>query len=172
MANKTERTIFVIDDDTMQLQMLNDYLSQNYVIKIHQFKTGEEAIANLHLNPDMVILDYHLSLDNSAMNGIEVLKQIKSVNPSSNVIILSGQDKISVAVECMKYGAYDYIVKSESAFARIENALTRIGEHLSTVNQLKIYKLGFRIAIAAIVVISIISIILVKMGFASAKYWA
>jgi hypothetical protein len=72
----------------------------------------------------------------------------------------------------MKHGAYDYIVKSESAFARIENALARIGEHLSTVNQLKIYKLGFRIAIAAIVIISIISIILVKAGMASAKYWA
>jgi DNA-binding NtrC family response regulator len=164
---KQERVIFLVDDDPMQLQMIKDYLDERYEMQLHQYSTGEEALANMHLNPEIVILDYHLmSVNKTAENGVEILKKMKEASPTSAVIMLSGQDKISVAVECMKNGAYDYVVKSESAFMRIENIFNNIGEHMKTVHMLKVYKMGFRILMGAIIFISIAVIIAVKMGWA------
>ncbi len=166
---KQERIIFLVDDDNMQLQMMKDYLDERFEMKLYQYATGEEALANMHLNPEIVILDYHLmSVNKTAENGVEILKKMKNACPTAAVIMLSGQDKISVAVECMKNGAYDYVVKSESAFMRLENIFNNIGEHMKTMHQLKIYKLGFRILIGAIVLIAILAFVAVKMGWASA----
>ena len=166
---KQERVIFIVDDDQMQLQMIKDYLDERFEMQLHQYSTGEEALANMHLNPEIVILDYHLmSVNKTAENGVEILKKMKEASPTAQVIMLSGQDKISVAVECMKNGAYDYVVKSESAFMRIENIFNNIGEHMKTMHLLKIYKLGFRILIGAIVIIAIAVFIAVKMGWATA----
>ncbi len=162
-----DRIIFLVDDDNMQLQMIKDYLDERFEMKLYQYSTGEEALANIHLNPEIVILDYHLmSINKSAENGIEILKKMKEACPTAQVIMLSGQDKISVAVECMKNGAYDYVVKSESAFMRIENIFNNIGEHMKTMHQLKIYKLGFRILIGVILSIVVFSVFAVKMGWA------
>jgi DNA-binding NtrC family response regulator len=69
----------------------------------------------------MIILDFHLNdIDKQAMNGIETLDKIKASNPNIPVVILSSQDKIEVAVRCMHHKALDYIVKSETAFLRIQ----------------------------------------------------
>ncbi|MEY2828734.1 MAG: hypothetical protein RIQ33_592 [Bacteroidota bacterium] len=166
---KQERIIFLVDDDNMQLQMIKDYLDERFEMKLYEYTTGEEAIANMHLNPEIVILDYHLmSVNKSAENGVEILKKMKEICPTTNVIMLSGQDKIAVAVECMKNGAYDYVVKSESAFMRIENIFNNIGEHMKTMHLLKIYKLGFKVLIASIILIIIAAVIAVEMGWATA----
>ena len=82
---------------------------------------------NLSHNPDVIILDYHLDgIDKNAMNGIEILDKIKAFKPDIPVVMLSCQDKIEVAVNCMKHQAFDYIVKSETAFIRLQKAITTI----------------------------------------------
>jgi len=58
------------------------------------------------------------------MNGLETLDKIKAINPNIPVIMLSSQDSIDIAVDCMKHSAYDYIVKSETAFFRLQKAIT------------------------------------------------
>ena len=78
-------------------------------------------------NPDVVVLDYYLnSVDKTAIDGLETLDRIKEINPNIPVIMLSAQDKIEVAVNCMKHQSYDYIVKSETAFIRLQKAITTI----------------------------------------------
>lgn len=110
--------------------MLEIELQQNEDFIIKTFATGELCLASLSENPDVIILDYFLdNVDNSAANGIQVLDQIKSFNPELQVIMLSCQDKIEVAVNCMHHNAFDYIVKSETAFVRLRkaiNVITRI----------------------------------------------
>ena len=82
---------------------------------------------NTTQNPDIIILDYHLNgIQKNAINGIETLDRIKKINPDIPVIMLSSQDQIEVAVNCMKHLAYDYIVKSETAFIRLQKAITFI----------------------------------------------
>ncbi|HTA26630.1 MAG TPA: response regulator, partial [Bacteroidia bacterium] len=92
---------------------------------ISEYNTGEEFIQNIENNPDIVILDYNLSdyEHPDAMNGMHVLRDIKSASKDITVIMLSGQDKVQVAIDCLRNGAYEYISKSESAFVRIPNSI-------------------------------------------------
>jgi len=129
-ADQSNRCIFLVDDEPIQNEMLKDYLSDRFQYKIKTYESGESAIKDLvSLNPAIMVLDFHLNshLPN-AQNGVEVLKQVKAMNPSTQVIMLSGQDKLEVAVDSMKYGAYDYVVKGETAFSRTENIFNNINE--------------------------------------------
>lgn len=124
------RYMFIIDDDPVQVEMIKDYLGERYVFKLKVYENGEAALPDVaSLKPEIVVLDYHLSSNNpSAKNGIEVLKEIKRLNPVSKVIMFSGQDNIDIALESMRNGAYDYIIKGETAFNKMENTVNRLGE--------------------------------------------
>lgn len=129
MATNTNRYIFLVDDEPIQNEMLKDYIGERFLYNIKTFDNGEEALANMNLNPEVIILDYHLnSHKQDAQNGVEILKKFKESYPEVQVIMLSGQDTLQVAVDSMKYGAYDYIVKGETAFSRTENALNNVSE--------------------------------------------
>jgi DNA-binding NarL/FixJ family response regulator len=84
-------------------------------------------VENLSHNPDVIILDYYLDgIDETAMNGIETLDKIKAKNPDIPVVMLSAQDKIEVAISCMHHKAFDYVVKSETAFLRLKKIISII----------------------------------------------
>jgi two-component system, OmpR family, response regulator len=119
--------IFLVDDDAVFLKLLEiDFLQRADCI-VETYATGESCIANLSHDPDVIILDYFLDgIDKTAMNGIETLDKIKSYNQEIPVVILSSQDKIDVAVSCMHHRAYDYVVKSETAFIRLQKAISSI----------------------------------------------
>jgi DNA-binding NtrC family response regulator len=78
-------------------------------------------------------------IEKHAMNGIETLDRIKSFNPDIPVIILSAQDKIEVAIDCMHHRAFDYVVKSETAFVRLQKILTTIFKYKKMEKELKWY---------------------------------
>ena len=127
MSNSKKIKLFLVDDDPLYLKMLEIELLQFGDYILENFPTGEKCIANLDQKPDVIVLDYYLdSLDKNAMNGIQVLDQIKSINPDIPVVMLSSQDKIEVAVDCMHHNAFDYIVKSETAFVRLRKVITTI----------------------------------------------
>lgn len=119
--------IFLVDDDVLFLKSLEIDFLQHADFMIKTFATGELCIANLSQNPEIIILDYHLDgIDKSAMNGIETLEKIKAYNPEIAVVMLSSQDKIEVAINCMHHLAFDYVIKSETAFTRLQKIITTI----------------------------------------------
>jgi two-component system OmpR family response regulator len=127
MKSEKKILIFLVDDDTLFLKSLEIEFTQNTQSIVKTFATGEKCIENLAQNPDVIVLDYYLnSVDINAINGLATLDSIKKANPHIPVIMLSSQDKISVAVNCMKHHAIDYIVKSETAFVRLQKAITTI----------------------------------------------
>lgn len=73
------------------------------------------------------------------MNGIQTLDKIKEYNPEIPVIMLSSQDKIDVAVSCMHHKAFDYVVKSETAFVRLQKAITTVFKYQKIKKELKWY---------------------------------
>lgn len=125
MSNNQKVLIFLVDDDALFLKSLEIDFGQNTEAIIKMFPSGELCLENLSQNPDMVVLDYHLNgINKDAMDGLDTLIRIKTSNPQIPVIMLSSQDSIEVAVNCMKHKAFDYIVKSETAFMRLEKAIT------------------------------------------------
>ena len=107
---------------------------------IETFATGELCMKNLTNNPDVIILDYHLDgIDKGAMNGMDTLDKIKAINPDIPVIMLSSQDKIDVAINCMHHRAFDYVVKSETAFVRLQKIITTIFRYKKMEKELSWY---------------------------------
>jgi len=125
--NNQKIKLFLVDDDAVFLKSLEIDFLQHADITIETFATGELCLLNLSHNPDIIILDYYLDgIDPTAMNGIETLDKIKALNPDIPVVILSSQDKIDVAINCMHHHAFDYVVKSETAFVRLQKIITTI----------------------------------------------
>ena len=140
MQNPNKIKIFLVDDDALFLKLLEIQFKEEADLDIYTFATGELCLQELDLKPDLIVLDYHLDgVDKSAMTGIETLDKIKLHTPSVAVVILSSQDKIEVAVDCMHHKAYDYVVKSETAFMRLKNILAAIFKFNKMEKQLSWY---------------------------------
>jgi two-component system, OmpR family, response regulator len=119
--------LFLIDDDPLFLKALEIEFLLHGDFTIETYSTGELCMTNLSHTPDVIILDYHLDgINKDAMNGISTLDEIKRYNPDIPVVMLSSQDKIDVAIECMHHRAFDYVVKSETAFIRLQKIITSI----------------------------------------------
>jgi two-component system OmpR family response regulator len=120
MARKIIKKVFVVDDDEMMSMALEDHLTRNTLHEIHCFKTGEDCIKNLRLQPDIIILDYNLnSVEKEAANGMAILEAIKKLNREIPVILFSSQDAYSVALQSINKGATQYVIKDENAFDNI-----------------------------------------------------
>jgi DNA-binding NtrC family response regulator len=127
MKDKNKIKLFLVDDDTVFLKLLEIEFLQHADFDIETFVTGELCLENLNHKPDVIVLDYYLDgLDKKAMNGLTTLDKIKAINPDIPVIILSSQDKIDVAINCMHHKAFDYVVKSETAFLRLQKIIPTI----------------------------------------------
>jgi len=153
------KKIFIVDDDPVLAEMLKDHLSKMTSYEVSVFETGEECLKYISDKPGIIFLDFYLnSVQKDAMNGLEILQEIKKIDPDVDVVILSGQDKIEVAVKTIQYGAFDYIVKGESAFYRAEKVVFNIYRFKKMQNNASKYKnlsiwlaIGFGILVILIV---------------------
>ena len=137
---KDKIKIFLVDDDAVFLKALEIEFLQHGDFSIETFGTGEFCLQNLSHNPDVIILDYHLDgINSKAMNGIETLDKIKALNPDIPIVMLSSQDKIDVAISCMHHRAFDYVVKSETAFVRLQKIITSIFKYKKMEKELNWY---------------------------------
>lgn len=135
-----KKKIVLVDDDTVFLKMLEANLMEHDTFEIETYPTGEQFLETISNSIDLVILDFHLNgINHKAMNGLETLDKIKSFNAEIPVIMLSSQDKIEVAIECMHHGAIDYIVKSETAFFRVNQSINKLFEFKKIEKELSWY---------------------------------
>lgn len=119
--NNISYKIFIVEDNKLYAQVLKKQLIDNqYQVKV--FYTGKDCITHLNEQPDVITLDYTLP----DMTGHEVLKEIQKRTPETNVIIISAQESISTAIELMKDGAYDYIMKAPDTREKLSNIIKNI----------------------------------------------
>jgi len=132
--------LFLVDDDAVFLKSLEIDFFQHADFDIETYPTGELCMQNLSHNPDVIILDFQLDgIEKTAMNGIQTLDKIKAYNPDIPVVMLSSQDKIEVAIDCMHHRAFDYVVKSETAFMRLQKIITTIFKYKKMEKELSWY---------------------------------
>lgn len=125
--------IFIVEDDKFYGEYLKHFLMSNPDYEISHFLSGREFVEQLHRKPDVVTLDYNLP----DMNGAVLLKKIRQISPETQVVIVSGQNDISTALDLIKDGAYDYIVKDQDSRSRLWNTILRIRENQSLKNQVE-----------------------------------
>ncbi|HEX5001573.1 MAG TPA: response regulator [Bacteroidia bacterium] len=120
----SKRKLFIIEDDPMFAEMLQDYLKSRPMWEVKHFMTGEDALTNAYLDPELVIIDYHLdSVNLKGLSGIETMMKLKKISPKSHCVFLSGQKSYGVALQTISHGAENYIIKDKAAFDEIGKIL-------------------------------------------------
>jgi DNA-binding NtrC family response regulator len=116
---KSSYKIFVVEDDTWYRNFLNYTLQLNPDYEVQTFENGKDCLDNLHQKPDLITVDYSLP----GMNGVELIKKIKDLDESIQLIVISGQEDVGTAVELLKLGVFDYIIKNEDTKPRLLNSV-------------------------------------------------
>ena len=116
--------VFIVEDDTWYGELLQYHLSLNPEYEIHLFTTGADCLKNMHLNPDIISVDYSLP----DTTGYDLLKKIKEINDSVPLIVISSQQEIEVAVKLLKMGVYDYFVKDDNTKDLLWNSIIKSRE--------------------------------------------
>jgi two-component system OmpR family response regulator len=119
--------IFIVDDNEMFAEMLSDHLKKNPKFKVSVFHTGEECLQNIFQNPDLIILDFYLNdVSKDAIDGLEILTEIKKHNERIQVIMLSSQEHYGIALQTIAKGASQYVLKDDHAFEKIDHFLKEL----------------------------------------------
>lgn len=121
MATKENKLVFIVEDNEMYSIMLDYTLSNDSIVKFMCFKTGEDCLENLNLNPMMIILDYWLP----GMNGLETFKKIRLKNPKIPVIILTQDHDLEIATKLLNAGVNDYFNKGDGSILEIKNLINK-----------------------------------------------
>lgn len=119
--------IFIVEDDILYANILEYHLTLNPDYEVEKFHSAESLLKNLHRKPSIITMDYSLP----DIKGNNLLKKIREVNATVPIIVISGQEDISTAVELLKDGAYDYIVKNEDCKDRLWNAIKNLRENIA-----------------------------------------
>jgi len=116
--------IFIVEDDAWYGEILQYHLSLNPDYEVTLFKTGKECLSKMSLRPDLITLDFSLP----DVTGDKLFKKIREINPQIPVIMISSQEDISVAVNLLKLGVSDYLIKDEATKDLLWNSVVRIRE--------------------------------------------
>jgi two-component system, OmpR family, response regulator len=127
MSQYNKIRIFLVDDDAVFLKLCEIEFLQNLNFEVIAYPSGELCLKNLWRNPDIIILDYYLdSINKQALSGIETLDRIKKINADILVTMLSSQDNMSVALDCIQHKAVDYLMKKKEIIARLPQIISTI----------------------------------------------
>ena len=116
--------IYIVEDNPLYSAVLEQNLLSSGFTDVERFNDGEACLGSMTDHPEVVLLDYQLGEDK--MNGIEIFKEIKRKDRDTKVVLLSDQEEVRVAVESLRLGAFDYIIKGKYAMDNLLNALHRI----------------------------------------------
>lgn len=125
MGNKL---VFFVDDDKMILNLLEYTFKSRAGIEVKTFFSGEECLENMHLKPDLVVLDHLFPGDTGQLNGLDVIKKMREADKDVSIIVLSSQQDENLIPEFLKVGANQYISKDDYFIdALIESIEAEVG---------------------------------------------
>ena len=130
--------VMLVDDETPFVETMTKRLKKRNLVVISAF-SGQEALEKLgkNRNTDVVILDVKMP----GMDGIETLQQIKKLFPLIEVIMLTGHATVESAIDGMKQGAFDYLMKPcdiEQLMHKVEEATRKKQIHEDKIKDAKV----------------------------------
>jgi DNA-binding NtrC family response regulator len=116
---KSNHKIFIVEDDTWYRNFLSYTLQLNPDYEVVSFENAKDCLNSLHQKPDLITIDYSLP----GINGSDLIKKIKEIDDQIQLIVISGQEDINTAVNLLKLGVFDYIIKNEDTKTRLMNSV-------------------------------------------------
>lgn len=171
-AGKNKLKIFLVDYDLSCTKVISHQLNSIFGkrVEVTTFKDGEDCLASLCLEPDLVLMDHYLKEDDPQATGLILMKKVKQYSSKINVILMSGLGDMQLAVRALKEGAMDYLVKGKNFMDRLLTDFTKIIEkyiHMEQENQYASQKKLIKIAIGSLAVGTFIAYVLLPAIFDS-----
>lgn len=113
--------IFIVESGKLYVNMLDYIFKKDFTYRFINFKSGEECIQNLHLQPEIIVLDHELP----GMNGYETLIEIKKHHPAAHVIVWISDADNRLPSELFEAGAGDYVMKENFGVSGISQKIER-----------------------------------------------
>ncbi|MFM9007572.1 MAG: sigma-54-dependent transcriptional regulator, partial [Bacteroidota bacterium] len=122
-SHNSKLSIFVVEDDAWYRELLTHHLSLNPDNVVRGFLSASEVLQALEQEtPDVITIDYRLP----DLDGQQLIKRIRALAADSALIVISGQEDVHTALELLRQGVYDYLVKNEETRERLWNAINNI----------------------------------------------
>jgi DNA-binding NarL/FixJ family response regulator len=130
MATKRLKTVFIVEDSTLDRSMLKDHMAKYANLTVKEYSSGDACIKDLVIGnteePDLILMDYFLdSSFGPSKDGLESLSKIKEISPNTNVIMLTSVNNEKIIELAKKKGALDYVIKSATGFKQLDSALEK-----------------------------------------------
>ncbi len=128
METTQKLNVFILNDNLEVAGKLRRYLKKRFgnLLNISLFLNSRTCLSMMYGQVHMVVVDDYLYEKGSrGMSGIEVLKRIKDKSPATEVVILTSDENVALAVEAIKSGAKDYIINRVGAWQRVQNLIDR-----------------------------------------------
>ncbi|MFK5857071.1 MAG: response regulator [Bacteroidota bacterium] len=122
MHSSNDLKIFIVDDEVIYLNILEQYIRNTGYDNITKFENGTDCLNSITDLPDVVFLDYYMD----TLSGLDILRKIRQLNPNIFVVMISGQKDVKLAVDTMKKGAFDYIIKEDNVETKVKDIFQRI----------------------------------------------
>lgn len=148
--------IYIVEDNKIMNRLTTEHLKKHGCTNVQSFYSGEECLQSLKKGeiPQIVVQDYNMP----GINGIDVLKIVKKKHPQTQFIFLTSNDDIEIAVNTIKYGAFDYIVKDNMSMEKLAykiDTLSDIFKLQKTNSQVGWLKIAFVIVVILVVFLSL-----------------
>ncbi len=122
MKNRKDLKVFVVDDSPMCRFLYKRHLMNIGFSNVLMFESGIECLRNIHLMPDIILLDF----DAPPMNGLDVLKEVKALYPHIHLLMISSQRDIHVVIDAIRFGVSGYIMKDDNQLDMVSYATEKI----------------------------------------------
>ncbi|SFX23461.1 response regulator [Cytophaga hutchinsonii] len=141
--NDSDITIYVVEDNEIYSLILSNELMTKTDFCINVFSSGEDMIKNIEegKKPHIIISDYNLSLQGELKTAVELIEKLNTIDLMIPVIILTSKDDIKTAIEILKKGAFDFVIKNDNAFYQILSSIKKVADLLKLKEEIRIQKL-------------------------------
>jgi CheY-like chemotaxis protein len=121
------KRIFIVEDDELQGTVLRDRIVRDIPHHVHIFRTGEDCLKHMDHCPDVIVMDYNLNKNvQNAATGLQIMEVIKKTHPDVHIIMMSSQERYSVALQSIQKGAEQYIIKDQDAVEKISRMVNEL----------------------------------------------
>jgi DNA-binding NtrC family response regulator len=158
MDAKKHLKIFVVEDNKIYNRVVCEYLKKLNFKHVTSFYSGKECIKAVvaGASPHIVIQDYHLE----DTTGIDVLQNVKKISKRTEFVFLTGNEDMDVAVNTIKYGAFDYIIKdNDLALKKVVNKIDKLARLFELERGNRVVKQAMIVSVLFLVLIVILSML-------------
>jgi two-component system, NtrC family, response regulator AtoC len=128
--------IFIVEDNEWYGKMLKHYLSLKPSFQISTFSRGKDFLDQLHNRPDILVIDFSLSVSNAG----EIFTAFRNRYPEVPAIIICDNDEVVSIAALLKYDLTSYLIKNEAIQELLWNAVHKINEHQNLLKEIKYLK--------------------------------